>query len=365
MMKMMPDASGTEVDFTIDGTYTFSQTVDMSTTFVEEIHDLDVVVFVQNLETGEVFQSAFMEQEMMVVIIPGDEDEDVALDSDIELFFNNEMRNIDDSEITNDNISDIITLSSPDKANLSFTATINDSKQIITINPDNDFDFDTEITVSLTSVENINDEALADTSITFTSMYMYPTVEYTPADEETDVDVTSTISLQFNKPMRNIDDSEITDANISDIISIVDYGSGPVFFTATINASKDLIVLTPNSDFDFNTDINVSIDDIEDINEVVLDGSDVTFTTETGIKIDEDNISNINIYPNPAVSNIVIECDINSRINIFDTNGKLILTHLTTNKVNNIDLNSISTGIYYVNISNSKYNETEKLIIIK
>jgi hypothetical protein len=57
MMKMLPDANGTTVNF-VDGQFlglNFEQ--DMSGTHVEEMNDLSLVVFIQNDETKEVFQS--------------------------------------------------------------------------------------------------------------------------------------------------------------------------------------------------------------------------------------------------------------------------------------------------------------------
>lgn len=59
MMKMIPDAEGTIVDFTDREPVSISETVDMAQTNVEEWDDLGVIVFVQNYSTQEVFQSAY------------------------------------------------------------------------------------------------------------------------------------------------------------------------------------------------------------------------------------------------------------------------------------------------------------------
>ena len=365
MMKMMPNAYGTDADFTIGGTFTFTETVDMSTTFVEEMYDLEVIVFIQNPVTGEVFQSKNIRQTPSVVFTPGDEETDVAITSDINIVFNNEMRKIDDSEITDANISDIITLTTPDKAILPFTATIDSKKQVINITPDEDFEYFTEITVSLLSIEDTNNVIIADTNITFKTLYLLPTVEFTPEDGAIDVDVSSIVTLIFNKEMRKIDDTELTDANISDIVTLTDLNKANLTYTATIDAAKKVITITPDEDFTYFSNITVTLVDIEDVNDVVLDGTDISFRTETYIQINEDDISNVNIYPNPASSNLHIECEVNSRINIIDVDGKIIFTQLSTNEVNNIDLSTINSGVYYVNISNSEYNETKKLIILK
>jgi hypothetical protein len=58
MMKMLPDASGTSLnDMTKESPFGLNESYDMSTSFVEEMDDLGVVIFVQNTSTKEVEQS--------------------------------------------------------------------------------------------------------------------------------------------------------------------------------------------------------------------------------------------------------------------------------------------------------------------
>ncbi len=57
MMKMLPDAEGTLVNFTNGVTSTLNESFDMSSTFVEEMSDLAVVVFIQDNSTKKVMQA--------------------------------------------------------------------------------------------------------------------------------------------------------------------------------------------------------------------------------------------------------------------------------------------------------------------
>ena len=70
MMKMMPDALGTVSAFTNNTPFLIDETVDMSTTFVEELDDLSIIVFVQNNSTKEVFQSALSVESENLLLPP-------------------------------------------------------------------------------------------------------------------------------------------------------------------------------------------------------------------------------------------------------------------------------------------------------
>jgi hypothetical protein len=59
MMKMMPDAFGTTVDFSDRVPYTLTLSADLAGTNVEEFTDLGVLVLVQDFTSREIFQSAY------------------------------------------------------------------------------------------------------------------------------------------------------------------------------------------------------------------------------------------------------------------------------------------------------------------
>ena len=59
MMKMVPDASGIDIDLSAMDVFEITQSVDLAGTNVEEWDDLGVVVFLQNYGTKEIHQSAY------------------------------------------------------------------------------------------------------------------------------------------------------------------------------------------------------------------------------------------------------------------------------------------------------------------
>ena len=58
MMKMVPDANGTSVSFTADTPQTIDLSASLNGTFIEEMTDLDIIVFIQDDNDKTVMQSA-------------------------------------------------------------------------------------------------------------------------------------------------------------------------------------------------------------------------------------------------------------------------------------------------------------------
>ena len=60
MMKMLDDANGNDTEINLGEYQRFNFTYNMDTTHVEDMNDLEVAVWVQNLVSGEVFNSSFL-----------------------------------------------------------------------------------------------------------------------------------------------------------------------------------------------------------------------------------------------------------------------------------------------------------------
>ena len=80
--------------------------------------------------------------------------------------------------------------------------------------------------------------------------------------------------------------------------------------------------------------------------------SDFSNESCVALNITEYN-SKIKLYPNPANDKIYIESQLmNHNAEIFDINGKLILSKLIDSDVATIDVSNLTTGIYFIKISN-------------
>jgi hypothetical protein len=83
----------------------------------------------------------------------------------------------------------------------------------------------------------------------------------------------------------------------------------------------------------------------------------------TNTKVEENKTLSLSIYPNPASTQFTIETEINSLINIYDLQGRLMFTGLNKNTNIQINTSNWAKGIYIVNCSNGGVSKTEKLII--
>lgn len=102
---------------------------------------------------------------------------------------------------------------------------------------------------------------------------------FTPAQGATNVALNVNPTIAFTKAVRNIDNSEITDANVGSLISLTKNGTESVAFTATINAEKKLITVDPTTDLAKESNYTLAINPVEDANNNATLLQGVTFTT--------------------------------------------------------------------------------------
>lgn len=78
-----------------------------------------------------------------------------------------------------------------------------------------------------------------------------------------------------------------------------------------------------------------------------------------------DNSSNVKIYPNPVYSNLTVELkelQESNIVEIFNTNGQLMLSSELNNNMEQINLESLRSGLYLVKIQNGSSIQTSTII---
>lgn len=119
------------------------------------------------------------------------------------------------------------------------------------------------------------------------------------------------------------------------------------------------------------------IDSIEDVEELLpgeyqvevtdANGCDIgSITFEVGfVSSNEDVIaSNINIYPNPVLDVLFVEChNTNSILHLLDLNGRLVKSKLINEDITSIDVSELNQGLYLVRITNGKNITTKRISV--
>ena len=147
----------------------------------------------------------------------------VLVSSNITITFNESIRNINNSTLTDSNVDSLITLKDEDSggSNISFNATIDNDKKIITINPTSNFSSEQVIYLEIAAVEDQSDNSTSVTYISFTARDSDPPIlTFFPSNGAVNVLRNSDITISFDEPIRNIDDSPVTDANVDSLITL-------------------------------------------------------------------------------------------------------------------------------------------------
>lgn len=158
MMKMVPDAVGSLVSLGANQPYNLKYTVDMSGTFVEEMDDLMVAIFVQ-ASNKEILNSNYSVEtgSMIVSMTPADGSTDILVTSPMVITFHQPVRLKDGSTLTNNNVNSVLTLKENNASgtNAGFTATVNSAKTVITLTPDPTLKYSQQYYLKIDTLENM------------------------------------------------------------------------------------------------------------------------------------------------------------------------------------------------------------------
>lgn len=108
-----------------------------------------------------------------------------------------------------------------------------------------------------------------------------PTFVFSPADAATDIPMNGVATITASEAIRKTDASEITNANVAALLTVkVDNIAGAdIPFTATINAGKNIITITPNVVWPAIDQVFIQLAAVEDSNGNTTSAVSATFTT--------------------------------------------------------------------------------------
>lgn len=95
------------------------------------------------------------------------------------------------------------------------------------------------------------------------------------------------------------------------------------------------------------------------------DANDIVLVSQVGMQ--ENQLENIKVYPNPASSFVTIESanQLNANIMVLDTRGAVVKQFNFTNTSERIDVSDLSSGMYHIRVISSEGLAQYKLVIQK
>lgn len=89
----------------------------------------------------------------------------------------------------------------------------------------------------------------------------------------------------------------------------------------------------------------------------------ILFSTECGLNLDENQVENIRIFPNPVIDFLSIRTtsDINE-IEIISILGQQILSIKVYQKITTLDLSILQNGVYFLKFKGNDEVKTVKII---
>jgi hypothetical protein len=309
-----------------------------------------------------------------VATIPIANKVNVSRDTVIYINFSEPVRRPDNTEFTYDNVDQLIILKKNNASgeNVSFDAVINTDKKIITITPRSRLDSTQTYYVAITNgYEDYSNNGGAATSATFKTVDLTPpVVTITPANNAAYVVLTTPILIQFDEPVRNLDNSELTDSNVGSLITFKtnDENGTNVPFAATINAAKTIISVDAGR-LTGQTTYYIAIGaSVEDYSNNPSAPATSTFTTGLSTGVVDINKNSLKVYPNPGNGIYTLEFSnqIIKRVKVTDLNGRSVFekNNLSTESFQ-LDLSYCPDGLYFLYIEEADSGAINSYKLIK
>lgn len=196
-----------------------------------------------------------------------------------------------------------------------------------------------------------------------------PAATFVPQDGAVDVPVEQQITVSFNTPIRNIDDSEIV--NPEELFVFKDISGFDVEFSATISSNKDEITIIPDSNLNYLQQYTLEVSNqIENNSDVQYQGDTIHFTTVDNIGVLNQSNTKFSVFPNPANHWIFIQLneafDSEITVEIYNHSGMLLYKagHTNFGRTITIDISDLSSGVYLVRLNNKDFVHSQRITVL-
>ena len=340
MMKMLPNAQGSNVDFVSGDLQHLEFTQDMSSTHVEEMSDLEVAVFIQNYGSKEVYNSHYAYEYTEMHPYP-----------------------VENLVFAQDGSNFVATWDAPAQGTpTGYNVYINGEMVAENV---------AETTYTHEGDPNgfyiVGVEAVYEGDMT--SVKVVATTESALQDMGLIAEETS-IALNMENPQAEL---KATNANHSsqeaiNILSIEESNEEGVQYLQ-ITCEELPFALEYGQDFAFTiTPMNNNVKSVAQTTiKVASDAGDIEYAVEIdGELLSVNEITSMaKVYPNPANTNVRIEAnnDIES-VSIYNVLGALVETIAANGKSVDVSLSDYNEGIYFFNIRQSDGTVTNQRVVV-
>jgi hypothetical protein len=297
-----------------------------------------------------------------VATIPLANKDNIPRDTVIYINFSEPVRKPDNSEFTYANVDPIVILKKKSAVgeNVQFDAVINTDKNIITVKPKLQLDHTQTYYVAITNgYEDYSNNNGAATSATFKTIDLTPPViNITPLNGAININPSSPLSIQFDEPVRNPDNSELINSNLASLLTLktTDINGTNVSFSATINTEKTIITIVPVL-LDPNTTYYLALGaSLEDYYNNLSSPVSSTFTTSSATGLENNHTNSFKVYPNPGNGLFTLESftKILTGIKVTDLTGRVVIEkkNLSVGSFQ-LDLRNYRDGLYFLYIKDT------------
>ncbi len=183
------------------------------------------------------------------------------------------------------------------------------------------------------------------------------------------VPVDEQIVLDFSQAVRMIGGQAITNSNVAQLIMLKEGAvTGPdAGFTATINAAKTQIVVTPNPNLKYDQRYFFKMMPVENYSSVQTVPVTRNFTTALNVGVPQLPSTDVRIYPNPANNMLYISNIAGiSKVEIYSVVGNLVKS--IENFPNSrgqagINVSDLPAGMYIVHTNGTLKSTTSRIVI--
>lgn len=190
------------------------------------------------------------------------------------------------------------------------------------------------------------------------------------ADSAVNVPVDQPIVINFSQAVRMIGGAAITNENVASLIELKagDANGVSAGFTATINAAKTQITITPSPKLAYLQRYYLKVLPVENNSAVPTLPYVINFTTLLNIGVINTPISEFSVYPNPANGTLNINESRNiETIEIYSIIGNLVKTVNVHNMTGQFGINvsDLHTGLYFLKARGYQTEKTMRFVIAR